>query len=100
MTELWELVNIMLVWEYEGEPTTEELIQRVELGNHQLGYRHTCPNCSSGNTNFLRNSYWMCHSCIIWFTTQDAVGYYDTAAYKAGEMVEQVILDELEENNE
>ena len=68
---------MMELYQHQGEPTQEELDQRVALGNHQLGYRQSCPNCEKDNTSFIRNDYWMCHSCVIWFTTQDAIGYYD-----------------------
>jgi len=83
------------LWQYSGEPTDEELQQRVELGNHQLGFRHKCPNCGSTDTNFIRNNYWMCHHCVIWFTTEDALGYYDVTAYQEDDRIEEELLEEV-----
>ncbi len=56
-------------WLYEGEPTEEEIQAHIEWGNTQLGYKLTCPDCGRSNTHFLRNTYWMCHNCGIWFET-------------------------------
>ena len=88
----------MELWQYSGEPTTEELIKRVELGNHQLGFRHRCPNCGGKDTSYIRKDYWMCYSCIIWFTIQDAIGYYDVEAYNSDPRIEQELLEEVEYN--
>lgn len=85
--------NDTWLYRYSGKPAEQELIQRQESGNHQLGYRIKCPNCEHGNTEFLRNSYWMCHDCGIWFTVDDAKPVYDVAAYNEDERIPDELLD-------
>lgn len=77
---------------YSGEPTDEELTVRARSGNQQVGYKLPCPNCGRDDTQFLRNSYWMCFQCLIWFTTQDAQGYYDVQAYQQDERIPEELL--------
>jgi len=67
------------------EPTLEEVAVRIRLGNQQVGYKHRCPNCNSRNTEFFRNQYWLCHNCVVWFQTEDALGYYNTEEYEQDE---------------
>ena len=82
---------------YQGEPTDEEINERRKSGNHQQNFHHRCPNCTSRNTEYLRNTYWMCHACGIWFHTQDALGVYDQVAYDQDTRLSQEDLLLLEE---
>jgi len=62
---------------YDGIPTSEEIKHRIEFGNTQLGFMQTCPfiDCQKTNSQFLRETYWLCHSCSRLFTTQDAIKF-------------------------
>ena len=81
-------------WEYSGEPTPEEIIHRLEdnkLHNHntKLWIRHKCPNCGNRNTKWIRQEWSICFDCIIAFTLDDALGYYDVAEYEMDEREEE-----------
>ena len=78
---------------YEGEPTQQEITERIRMGNFQIGYKLPCPNCGKVNTEFLRNSYWLCHHCGIWFTTEDAQPIYDVKAYEADDRPDEEDLE-------
>lgn len=60
--------------QHTGEPTDEELEWWMGLWftdvpkyiEHQY-----CPNCDSLETHRLRDEYWMCHECVIWWHTDD-----------------------------
>ena len=84
------------LWEYYGEPTNDELYAHSEMGNHQVGFRHKCPMCGKDNTEFLRHQYWMCHDCLIWFTTEDALGFYDVQAYEQDDRIPIELINYLE----
>ena len=62
---------------YDGIPTSKEIKHRIEFGNTQMGFMQTCPfiDCQKTNSQFLRETYWLCFSCSRLFTTQDAVKY-------------------------
>lgn len=53
---------------YVGEPSDYEVRLRAKEENHQLGYRLPCPGCGDNNTQWLRDDYWMCLDCEVWFT--------------------------------
>ena len=56
----------------EGEPSDAEVEERIRLGNHQLGYKVECPVCEGNNTEFVRLTYHICHTCKMWFHTMDS----------------------------
>lgn len=81
--------------QYQGEPTDEELQERINCSNHQLGYKLCCPNCGKNDTQFLRNTYWMCHQCAIWFTTEDAQPVYNVQSYNEADGIPEEIMEVL-----
>jgi len=71
----------MELHEYTGEPTEEEIQQRLEFwqswspngykDNH-LRITKFCPMCESPNdTEWVRNEWYICYNCMIAFTLED-----------------------------
>ena len=81
-TEQYEREQIMELWEYTGRPEREEIRQRAEQGNKQIGFRHTCVYCGHSNTEFVRNIYWVCLDCLCSFTTYEAMENMLCKSYK------------------
>ena len=79
---------------YSGEPTPEEILHRLEEQTKykvdtKLWIRHKCPNCGNRNTQWLRQVWHVCYTCVVAFTTEDAIGYYDVVEYEMDEREEE-----------
>lgn len=86
----------MEIWQYEGEPTQEEIIQREPYyKDDHLAIRPKCPMCEGRNTAWIRQEWYVCFGCLISFTSDDSIGYCDMEAYNADPRVEQEILLEV-----
>ena len=82
-TPIKEEIEYMELFEYEGEPTEEEIKQRLEFWKHWSpnGYKDnhlrihlTCPCCESNeDTDWVRDEYHVCYNCLISFTLEDSV---------------------------
>ncbi len=93
---------MMELWQYEGEPTQEEIIQRLEFwqhwdrrgvkGNHLRIWR-PCPNCDGDNTEWVRQRWHVCYDCLITWDGYESL--YDVKAYEADDRIEQEILEEV-----
>jgi len=97
----------MELYGHTGEPTEEEIQQRLEFwqswspngykDNH-LRITKACPMCESpDDTEWVRNEWYICYNCMIAFTLQDSIGYYDVEAYQQDVRIEQEILEEVDE---
>lgn len=69
------------LYQYQGEPQLEEILQRKELwdkyGKDNLDISHRCPNCEQFHTRWIRNEWSICFDCKIAFTLDDSIGYID-----------------------
>ncbi len=56
-----------------NEPTEQELVEHIHIYEHvKMSGQLTCIACEGTHTSFIRNGYWACHDCRIWFKTGDA----------------------------
>jgi hypothetical protein len=100
-----EIDAFMELHQYEGEPTPEEIIQRLDFWNswdkcgvkgNRLRIWKACPNCGSDHTEWVRNQWYVCYDCIITFTLEDIEDYCDVQAYEADERIAEEDLIYLE----
>jgi len=77
----------MELHEYTGEPTEQEIQQRLEFWNswspnsykdNHLRIHHPCPCCGSDeDTEWVRQEWNICYNCLIAFTLDDLIPVYD-----------------------
>ena len=88
---------------YKGEPTNEEMLERLAmwelwspgrgLRDNDLRINHPCPCCGSGkNTESVRDEWNICYTCMIAFTLDDLMPVRDPT--------EPVILQPYEEDSD
>jgi len=68
-------------WEYEGEPTDEEIQLRksYDKDNYDhLAVRPECPTCGSKKTMWIRQQWCVCFDCESSFTTQPQLSQEDS----------------------
>lgn len=100
---------IMELWQYSGEPTAEEIAQRLEFWKRwspgaykddHLRIHPKCPNCNSNkDTEWVRNEWSICYNCLIAFTFEDTIPYYIIQDYEQDERIAEELLEYEEDYN-
>lgn len=86
----------MELWQYSGEPVQEEILKLEPYHkDNSLAIRHRCPNCGGHNTAWRRDEWSVCFTCVIAFTLEDSLGYYDVPAYEQDIRIEEELLEEV-----
>ena len=101
----------MELHEYTGEPTEQEIQQRLEFwkswspdsykDNH-LRIHPPCPCCESDeDTEWVRQEWNICYKCLIAFTLEDTIPVYDPSILQPYDPKEDYVQEEWkEEDNE
>jgi len=95
-----EAIEFMELYEYTGEPTEQEMEQRLTFwkswspnayrDNH-LRINHPCPCCGSDvDTEWVREEWNICYSCMIAFSMEDLTPVVTPEEYARIRLEEEV----------